>query len=85
MFKIRIGSKTFGRLSIGSSNLGSIQKSAPVFVQPITPTPVPTSTTSTTLPITTSTSTTTIAGSWILATGIWNDGGVWIDTSNWID
>jgi hypothetical protein len=75
MFKIRIGSKTFGRISIGSNNLGSIQKSAPVFVQPVSPIPVPTSTTSTT----------TIGGTWILATGYWNDSGVWIDSSNWID
>jgi hypothetical protein len=77
MFKIKIGSKTFGRISVGRSNFGSIQKSAPVFVQPLPPTPAPTSTTST--------STTTIGGSWILATGFWNDSGVWIDSSNWID
>ena len=75
MFKIKIGSKTFGRISVGRSNFGSIQKSAPVFVQPVPPTPVPTSTTSTTLPI----------GTWILATGFWNDSGVWIDSSFWID
>jgi hypothetical protein len=22
---------------------------------------------------------------WILATGLWSDGGVWIDTAFWID
>jgi len=22
---------------------------------------------------------------WILATHFWNDGGIWIDTENWID
>ena len=27
----------------------------------------------------------TIFGNWILRTGFWNDGGVWIDTANWID
>lgn len=24
-------------------------------------------------------------GLWILATGIWDDAGEWIDTENWID
>jgi hypothetical protein len=41
MFKIKIGSKTFGRISVGTSNFGSIQNSAPVFVQPVSPIPVP--------------------------------------------
>jgi len=83
MFKIKIGSKTFGRISVGRSNFGSIQRNAPIFVAPPTPSPIPTTTSSTTLPITTST--TTSAGVWILATGDWNDSGVWIDSSNWID
>jgi hypothetical protein len=26
-----------------------------------------------------------LINNWILLTGFWNDGGVWIDTDNWID
>lgn len=26
-----------------------------------------------------------VVSNWILATGTWNDSGVWIDTENWID
>jgi hypothetical protein len=26
-----------------------------------------------------------VIGAWILATGFWDDGGVWDDTASWID
>jgi hypothetical protein len=27
----------------------------------------------------------TISGAWILITGFWNDGGVWLDSATWHD
>jgi hypothetical protein len=26
-----------------------------------------------------------MAGTWILATGFWNDSGTWVDSATWID
>lgn len=89
MFRIKLGGRTISRLSVGNSNLGNTATAAPIFVSPRTTTTTipPTTTSTTTIPTTTSsttTSTTTISP-WILATGVWNDIGVWRDTANWID
>lgn len=89
MFKIKLGGRIISKLSLGNSNLGNTSNVAPLFVSPRTTTTTlpPTTTSTTTIPTTTSsttTSTTTISP-WILATGFWNDSGVWMDTSNWID
>jgi hypothetical protein len=90
MYKIKIGGQVIGSISVGNSNLGDTESTAPVFVSlrttTSTTTILPTTTSTTTIPVTTtSTSTTTLPYPWILATGIWNDGGMWVDSATWID
>ena len=92
MFRIKLGGRTISRLSVGNSSLGNTSNAAPIFVSLSTTTTTlpPTTTSTTTIPTTTSSTTTsttstTLSAQWILATGFWNDSGVWMDTSNWID
>lgn len=85
MYKIKLGGSVLGSISVGNSNLGNVEETAPIFVSLSTTTStttiLPTTTTTTTLPITT----TTFPYPWILATGFWNDFGIWKDDSIWID
>jgi hypothetical protein len=85
MYKIKIGGQVIGSMSVGNSNLGDTESTAPVFVSLRTTTSTTTVLPTTTSTTTTSTSTTTLPYHWILATGIWNDGGMWVDSATWID
>lgn len=85
MFKIKLGNKTLGSISVGNSSLGDIEQAAPVFVSLSTTTSTTTIPPTTTTTTTSTTTTTTFPYPWILAVGFWNDYGRWKDDAIWID
>lgn len=85
MYKIKIGGRVIGSMSVGNSSLGDVENTAPVFVSLSTTTSTTTILPTTTTTSTTTTSTTTFPYPWILASARWNDFGVWKDDSIWID
>jgi hypothetical protein len=85
MYQIKVGGSIIGSMSVGNDALGNTSQDAPVFVSLSTTTSTTTILPTTTTTSTSTTSTTTFPYPWILATGFWNDFGVWKDSSYWID